>query len=66
MQLVLPPRILYPSQTKMTSSDILPSGRQKIHHFKRRRSATSVHGFVLAVFRARAQSDRTVLVLVIV
>ena len=25
-----------------------PSGRQKIHHFKRRRPATSVHGFVLA------------------
>jgi hypothetical protein len=33
-----------------------PSGRQKSHHVKRRRPATSVHGFVLAVRRARARA----------
>jgi hypothetical protein len=30
-----------------------PNGRQKNYHVKRRRSDSSVHGFVLAVFRAR-------------
>jgi hypothetical protein len=33
-----------------------PSGRQKGHHFKHRRPATSVHGFALAVRRARARA----------
>jgi hypothetical protein len=33
-----------------------PSGRQKNHDFKRRRPDTSVHGFVLALRPARAQS----------
>ena len=33
-----------------------PSGRRKSHDFKRRRPETSVHGFVIALRRARAQS----------